>query len=117
MAPLRSSEIAKKSLCVYSKHCYICTPFLEELHTDMANHKSALKRIRANDARRVRNKYYHKTTRNAIKRLRELTDKTEAQTLLKDVSSMLDKLAKKNVIHSSKAGNIKSKLTKHVGAL
>lgn len=83
----------------------------------MANHKSALKRIRANEARRVRNKYHHKTTRNAIKKLHAVTDKVEAETLLREVSSMLDKLAKKNVIHSSKAGNIKSKLTKHVTAL
>ncbi|WP_452598429.1 30S ribosomal protein S20 [Pontimicrobium sp. MEBiC01747] len=83
----------------------------------MANHKSALKRIRSNETRRVRNKYQHKTTRNAIKRLRELTDKKEAEALLPSVVSMLDKLAKKNIIHANKAANLKSGLTKHVAAI
>ena len=83
----------------------------------MANHKSALKRIRSNENRRVLNKYQHKTTRNAIKKLRETTDAKEAQALLPSVISMLDKLAKKNVIHSNKASNLKSKLTKHVAAI
>ncbi|MEP5254785.1 30S ribosomal protein S20 [Winogradskyella rapida] len=83
----------------------------------MANHKSALKRIRSNEKRRVLNKYQHKTTRNAIKKLRETTDAKEAQALLPSVISMLDKLAKKNVIHSNKASNLKSKLTKHVAAI
>jgi small subunit ribosomal protein S20 len=83
----------------------------------MANHKSAIKRIRSNDAKRVDNRYYAKTTRNAIKALRSLADKKEAETKLIDVISMIDKLAKKNVIHKNKAGNIKSKLTKHVTAL
>jgi len=84
---------------------------------DMANHKSAEKRIRANDAKRVRNRYQHKTTRTAIKNLRSATVKTEAVALLKEVSSMIDKLAKKNVIHWKKAANQKSKLTKHVNKL
>jgi len=83
----------------------------------MANHKSALKRIRSNEKKRVLNKYQHKTTRNAIKKLREMTDAKEAQTMLPSVISMLDKLAKKNVIHSNKASNIKSKLTKHVASI
>ena len=83
----------------------------------MANHKSALKRIRSNDKKRLRNRFQHKTTRNAIRRLRELTDKTEATKLLPLVISMLDKLAKKNIIHANKAANIKSKLTKSVSAL
>ncbi|NEN23506.1 30S ribosomal protein S20 [Cryomorpha ignava] len=83
----------------------------------MANHKSALKRIRSTEVSRVRNRFQHKTTRNAIKRLRELTDKKEAEVLLIDVSSMVDKLAKKNIIHSNKAGNLKSQLTKHVNSL
>ncbi len=82
----------------------------------MANHKSALKRIRSNEAKRLRNKYQHKTTRNAIKKLRE-ADKEEATTLLPSVIGMLDKLAKNNVIHKNKAANVKSKLTKHVSAL
>jgi len=83
----------------------------------MANHKSALKRIRSNEAKRLTNKYQHKTTRNAIKKLRELTDKNEAETLYPSVVSMLDKLAKKNVIHANKAANLKSGLAKHVAAL
>ena len=83
----------------------------------MANHISALKRIRSNDKKRLRNRFQHKTTRNAIRRLRELTDKTEATKLLPSVISMLDKLAKKNIIHANKAANIKSKLTKSVSAL
>ncbi len=83
----------------------------------MANHKSALKRIRSNEAKRVVNKYQHKTTRNAIKKLRELTDKTEAETLYPSVVSMLDKLAKKNIIHANKAANLKSGLSKHIAAL
>lgn len=82
----------------------------------MANHKSALKRIRSNEAKRLRNKYQHKTTRNAIKKLRE-AGKEEATTLLPTVISMLDKLAKNNIIHKNKASNVKSKLTKHVAAL
>ncbi|SFT12563.1 30S ribosomal protein S20 [Sphingobacterium wenxiniae] len=83
----------------------------------MANHKSAIKRIRANAAKRLRNRYQAKTTRNAIKKLRNTTDATEAQTLLPKVVSMLDRLAKKNVIHKNKAANNKSKLTKLVNKL
>ncbi|WP_426429599.1 30S ribosomal protein S20 [Winogradskyella sp. HB-48] len=83
----------------------------------MANHKSALKRIRSSEKKRVLNRYQHKTTRNAIKKLRELTDAKEAEKLLPSVISMIDKLAKKNIIHSNKAGNLKSQLTKHVAAI
>ena len=82
----------------------------------MANHKSALKRIRSNETKRLRNRYQHKTTRNAIKRLRE-ADKKEAETLYPSIVSMIDKLAKKNIIHDNKASNLKSKLAKHVAAL
>ncbi|MCK8521838.1 30S ribosomal protein S20 [Aquimarina sp. D1M17] len=82
----------------------------------MANHKSALKRIRSSETKRLRNRYQHKTTRNAIKKLRE-ADKKEAETLFPTVVSMLDKLAKNNVIHKNKAANLKSKLAKHVAAL
>lgn len=89
----------------------------KEIKFIMANHKSALKRIRSNETRRLRNRYQHKTTRNAIKALRGSTDKKEAQTLLLSVSSMIDKLAKNNIIHKNKAGNLKSQLTKHVNAL
>ncbi len=82
----------------------------------MANHKSALKRIRSNETKRLRNRYQHKTTRNAIKKLRE-ADKKEAEKLFPTVVSMLDKLAKNNVIHKNKAANLKSQLAKHVAAL
>ncbi len=83
----------------------------------MANHKSALKRIRANEAKALRNKYQAKTTRTFIKRLKNTTDKTEAQELLKEVSGMIDKLAKKNIIHKNNAAHKKSALAKHVAAL
>ena len=83
----------------------------------MANHKSALKRIRSNEAKRLRNRYQHKTTRNAIKKLKQTESKDEATKLLPSVISMVDKLAKRNIIHSNKAANIKSKLTKQVAAL
>ncbi|MFA0962636.1 30S ribosomal protein S20 [Roseivirga sp. BDSF3-8] len=83
----------------------------------MANHKSAIKRIRSNNAKRLRNRYQAKTTRTFIKRLRNTTDKSEAQDLFTKVSRMLDKLAKKNVIHQNKANNNKSKLAKYVNSL
>ena len=83
----------------------------------MANHKSALKRIRRNETARLRNKYQHKTTRNAIKKLRTEEKKEDAEKLLPEVIGMIDKLAKRNVIHNNKAANLKSKLTKHVAAL
>jgi small subunit ribosomal protein S20 len=83
----------------------------------MANHKSAKKRTRQNIARRSRNKYYAKTTRNAVKALRHTTEKEAALKLLPKVSSMLDKLAKINVIHKNKAANLKSSLALHVNKL
>lgn len=83
----------------------------------MANHKSAIKRIRANAAKRLRNRYQAKTTRNAIKKLRGMNNKAEASDFLKKVVSMIDKLAKKNVIHKNKAANNKSKLVKMVNNL
>ncbi|OBX21706.1 MULTISPECIES: 30S ribosomal protein S20 [Bizionia] len=83
----------------------------------MANHKSALKRIRSNESKRLVNKYKHKTTRNAIKKLRDTSDKKQAQELFVDVSSMIDKLAKKNIIHANKAANLKSGLALHIASL
>ncbi|MDR2469945.1 MAG: 30S ribosomal protein S20 [Tannerella sp.] len=83
----------------------------------MANHQSSFKRIRQTKARCLRNRYGAKTMRNAVKVLRNTADKKEAETLYPKVCSMLDKLAKKNVIHKNKAGNLKSKLAKHVHAL
>jgi small subunit ribosomal protein S20 len=83
----------------------------------MANHKSAIKRIRSNNAKRVENRYYAKTARTALKQLRTSASKTEAAELLPKVSSMLDKLAKKSVIHKNKAANLKSKIAKKVASL
>ncbi len=83
----------------------------------MANHKSALKRIRSNEAKRLTNKYQHKTTRSAIKKLRETDKKKDADKLFPEVVSMIDKLAKRNIIHANKAANLKSGLAKHVASL
>ncbi len=83
----------------------------------MANHKSALKRIRSNEKKRVTNKYYTKTARNAIRKFRQLTDKKEASEQLPNLVAMIDKLAKKSMIHKNKAANLKSKLTKQVNSL
>ena len=83
----------------------------------MANHKSSIKRIRQADKKKLHNRYYAKTARNAVRNLRATTEKATAVELLPKVSSMLDKLAKKNVIHKNKAGNLKSKLTLYVNRL
>lgn len=83
----------------------------------MANHVSSKKRIRQDLEKRMRNRYYKKTTRTAIMKLREMEDKSEAEKFLPKVVSMIDKLAKKNTWHPNKAGNLKSSLTKHVNAI
>lgn len=83
----------------------------------MANHKSALKRIRQNIVRRARNRFYHKTARTMIKNFRALTDKSTAEEKLPVISSVIDKLVKRNIIHRNKAANLKSKLAKHVHKL
>jgi small subunit ribosomal protein S20 len=83
----------------------------------MANHKSSEKRIRQTETKKDANKYYAKTARNAIKVLRSSTNKEEAGAMLPKLTSMLDKLAKKNVIHKKKASNLKSSLVKHVNSL
>ncbi len=83
----------------------------------MANHKSAEKRIRQSAARRLHNRYYAKTMRNAVRKLRATTDKTAATELLPKVQKMLDKLAKQNIIHKNKAANIKSSVAQHVNSL
>ena len=83
----------------------------------MANHKSALKRIKQTETKRVLNKYKYKTTRNAVRDLRKTTDRKEATAMLPKVSAMLDKLTKTNIIHKNKASNLKSQLTKHVNSL
>ena len=83
----------------------------------MATHKSSIKRIRQSEKRRVHNKYYAKTTRNAIKTLRDSENKEEASALLPKVAALLDKLAKRNIIHKNKAANLKSELALHVNKL
>ncbi|MCX4276566.1 MULTISPECIES: 30S ribosomal protein S20 [Muribaculum] len=83
----------------------------------MANHKSSIKRIRQTESRRLRNRYYAKTARNAVRRLRAMTDKAEAAAAYIKVSSLLDRLAAKGTISKNKAGNLKSKLALHVNKL
>jgi small subunit ribosomal protein S20 len=83
----------------------------------MANHKSSIKRIRQEEKRRLHNRYYAKTMRNAVKKLRSTTEKAEASAMLPKVTKMLDKLAKVNIIHKNKASNLKSKLAVYVNKL
>ncbi|MBS3770151.1 MAG: 30S ribosomal protein S20 [Bacteroidales bacterium] len=83
----------------------------------MPTHKSAEKRVRQDQKKKLHNKYYAKSMRTAVKKLRNTTDKEKAQEQLPRVLSMLDKLAKKNIIHKNKAANLKSKLTKHLNSL
>ncbi|MEF2643739.1 MAG: 30S ribosomal protein S20 [Paramuribaculum sp.] len=83
----------------------------------MANHKSSLKRIRQTASRRLRNRYYAKTARNAVRNLRKVTDKAEAQATFVKVTKMLDKLAAKNTISKNKASNLKSKLARRINKI
>ena len=83
----------------------------------MANHKSSIKRIRQDKKKALHNKYYAKTMRNAVRKLRALTDKEEAVKLYPSVQKMLDKLSKTNIIHKNKAVNIKSSLALHINKL
>lgn len=83
----------------------------------MANHKSSVKRIRQEEKRTLHNRYYAKTMRNAVRKLRAITDKEEALKLYPSVQKMLDKLAKTNIIHKNKASNLKSKLACHISKL
>ena len=83
----------------------------------MANHKSSVKRIRQEKKRAEHNKYYAKTMRNAVRKLRAMTNKEEAVALYPKVQKMLDKLAKTNVIHKNKAANLKSGLVAHINKL
>ena len=83
----------------------------------MANHKSALKRVRSDEKKRDRNRYQHKTTRNAIRDIRKEENKEEASKSLSSVVSMIDKLSKNNIIHKNKAANLKASIPKHVNAL
>ena len=83
----------------------------------MANHKSAIKRMRSSEVKRIANRLQHKTARNAIRNLRNNSNKKDAKKQLPKVISLLDKLVKKNIIHLNKASNLKSKLEKHVASL
>ena len=83
----------------------------------MAHHQSAKKRIRQDAKKRLQNRYYKKSTRTAIKNLRDMTDKKEAEKFLPQVISMIDRLTKRNSWHKNKAANVKSKLTKFVTSL
>ena len=83
----------------------------------MANHKSSLKRIRQTKTRNEHNRYYAKTRRNAVRKLRATTDKEEAVKMYPAVQKMLDKLAKTNIIHKNKAANLKSSLCLHIKKL
>ena len=83
----------------------------------MANHKSSLKRIRQEQKRRLHNRYYAKTMRNAVRKLRATTDKAAAVAMYPSVAKLLDKLAKTNVIHKNKASNLKSKLSLYINKL
>jgi len=83
----------------------------------MANHKSAIKRVRSNEVRRQRNHYQHKTARTAIKKFIATTDKAEAEKRFPKVISKIDRLVKKNIIHKNKGGHLKSEMAKHLNAL
>lgn len=83
----------------------------------MANHKSSIKRIRQEKTRRLRNRYYGKTMRNAVRKLRSTTDKAEATAMFPGITKMVDKLAKTNIIHKKKANNLKSKLALYINKL
>ena len=83
----------------------------------MANHKSAIKRIRSNEVKKQRNRYQHKSARTAMKKFFEITKKKEAEKELPLLTSMIDKLAKKNIIHNNKASNLKANMSKHLNGL
>lgn len=83
----------------------------------MANHKSSIKRIRQAEKKKLHNRYFAKTARNSVRKLRATTDKTEATEMYPKISAMLDKLAKRNIIHKNKASNLKSRLAVYVNKL
>ena len=96
---------------------FLCIISNKISHNIMANHKSSIKRIRQTERRRLHNKFYAKVTRSAVRKLRATSEKDAAVALLPKVASMLDKLAKRNIIHKNKASNLKSKLALHVNKL
>ena len=106
-------------ICMHRLHEFEYELYLHPLtgNNDMAHHKSALKRIRSDRKKATQNRYYHKTTRNAVRALRATTDPKKAAEMLPVVSAMLDKLAKNNVIHKNKASNLKSSLAIYIAKL
>lgn len=96
---------------------HVSLPSFKKQVIFMAHHKSAKKRIKQDAAKRLQNRYYKKSTRTLIKKLRELEDSAAAKELLPKVISMVDKLAKRNTWHRNKASNLKSKLTRHVNSI
>lgn len=83
----------------------------------MANHKDALKRVRQSEKRRLHNRYYAKNMRNEVRKFRALTDKSEAEAQLSKIYSIIDRVARRGIIHKNKAANLKSKMTKHIARL
>ena len=83
----------------------------------MANHKDALKRVRQSKKRRLHNRYYAKNMRNEVRKFRALTDKSEAEAQLSKIYSIIDRVARRGIIHKNKAANLKSKMTKHIARL
>ncbi len=83
----------------------------------MANHKSSIKRIRQTNARRLHNRYYAKSMRTVLRKFRSLTEKETADKQLPKLHAMIDKLAKRGIIHKNKAGNLKSKTTRFAASL
>lgn len=83
----------------------------------MANHASSVKRIRQTEKRRLHNRFYAKVTRSAVKKFRAMKDQSEAKAFLPKVSSMLDRLAKRGIIHKNKAANLKSSLTRQMNKM
>jgi len=112
---VRQKRIISEFFVFLESNNYLCRPKLEI--KEMANHKATKKDVRQSNKRNERNRYHGKTTRNAIRDLKKLTEKPAADEKLTDVISMIDKLAKRNIIHKNKAANLKSKLTKKVNAI
>jgi len=83
----------------------------------MANHKSQFKRIRQNEKRRLENRYWAKTMRNAVKRMRNINEVGEAKAKISSVASLIDKVAKKGIIHKNKAANLKSGLMQRINKM
>ncbi len=83
----------------------------------MANHKSALKRIRQSESRKLENRYWAKTARNAVRRIRKMTDKAEAQAAYNKTSALLQRLGRKNIISKNKAANLCSSLAQHINKI